>query len=82
LKNRLFKLDLTNKNLVDTNQISAKAFQTTGLNDLQSYISILNSMKQDLDFIFKRIKSIKNKLETKYPEKYANGNNQIIFYLN
>lgn len=54
-----------------------KAYNTTGLNDLQTYITMLNTMKQDLDFIFKRIRIIKHKLETKYPEKYLSGNLEL-----
>lgn len=76
----MLRLDATNRNLAETTQISTKAFNTTGLNDLQAYINLLTSMKQDLDFIFKRIRVVKSKLETKYPEKYANGNCVLFFY--
>ena len=41
--------------------------------DFQSHISTLNSMKQDLDYIFKRIRAIKKKLETKYPADFLSG---------
>ena len=34
-------------------------------------------MKQDLDFIFKRIRTIKAKLQQKHPENYSNAVNKI-----
>lgn len=52
-------------------------FTNYGAKDFQSYISTLHQMKLDLEFIFKRIRTIKTKLEQKYPQYYSDGWSQL-----
>lgn len=66
-------LDQTNEKILNSNQKSAETFNAYGIKDFQSYINLLNRMKQDLDFVFKRIRVLKKKLETKYPQSYSHG---------
>jgi hypothetical protein len=36
-------------------------------------------MRSDLEFIFKRIRVLKTKFQTKYPEEYSKGNFDLFF---
>jgi hypothetical protein len=67
------RLDYTNKNLVKTNKCSLETYNSFGVKDYQSYVQLLNSMRLDLEFIFKRIKLIKTKLELKHPTEYRDA---------
>lgn len=67
------RLDYTNKNLTKSNKASLETYNSFGVKDYQSYVQLLNSMKQDLEFIFKRIKLIKTKLELKHPVEYRDA---------
>jgi KxDL motif-containing protein 1 len=71
------RIDVTNKNLVQTNQQSQEILNAYAIKDYTSYINLLKTMKQDLDSIFKRIKLIKNKLNNKYPANYKDGKQNI-----
>ena len=44
-----------------------------GIKDYQSYINLLNTMKTDLEAIFKRIRLLKSKFQIKYPYEYKTG---------
>ncbi|CAF0714067.1 unnamed protein product [Brachionus calyciflorus] len=69
----LKRLDETNRNLTSTNLKSSETYNSFGSKDFQSYINLLVRMKTDLDFIFKRIRILKKKLEQKYPNNYTNA---------
>lgn len=69
----LSKLDLANKSLLTRNKESSKVYNAYAVKDFQSYITTLHTMKQDLEFIFKRIRMIKAKLELKYPSNFSNA---------
>ncbi len=70
---RLKKLDATNSNLARTNQHSSETLALYGIKDYQSYINLLNTMKNDLEAIFKRIRLLKSKFQIKYPYEYKTG---------
>jgi hypothetical protein len=69
----MHRLDYTNKNLTKSNQKSLDTYNVFGIKDYQSYINTLHTMKVDLEFIFKRIRILKNKLQLKYPAEFAKG---------
>ena len=71
------RLDDTNKTLMTSNQKSSDTYNSFGVKDFQSYINLLVRMKQDLDFIFKRVRILKKKLELKNPQSYTNALNAI-----
>ena len=77
----MHRLDYTNKNLSKSNQKSLDTYNTFGIKDYQSYINTLHTMKADLEFIFKRIRILKNKLQLKYPVEFSNGKNSINFLI-
>ena len=67
---RLIKLDATNRNLANSNQKSNEIFTMSAQKNYQVLAGRLILMKQDLDFVFKKIRLLKSKLEAKYPEQY------------
>lgn len=67
------RLDQTNQKILSSSQKSAETFNAYGIKDFQSYINLLNRMKQDLDLVFKRIRILKKKLEIKYPQSYSHS---------
>lgn len=59
--------------MAKVNRDSGNTYNNYALRDFQSYAATLHQMKQDLDYIFKRIRTIKAKLKLKYPHNYSNG---------
>lgn len=45
--------------------------------DYKKNCKLLIEMKKDLEYIFKKIRTIKGKLESKYPEAFEQVNKQI-----
>ena len=76
--NRIQKLDQKNRNLQRSNQTSAETYNTYALKDFQLYTNSLNTMKQDLEFIFQRIRLLKNRFQTKYPSEYRKGEKLLL----
>jgi hypothetical protein len=56
--------------LINCNALSAGRLQTAGA-EFKKHSQLLLEMKKDLDNIFKRIRVIKTKLNTQYPQAFA-----------
>lgn len=46
--------------------------------DYKKHCKLLLDMKKDLEYIFKKIRTIKGKLETKYPNAFEQANKQSV----
>lgn len=62
--------------LTNCNQLSVHRLKTAGT-EFKKHIALLIEMKKDLDYIFKRIRLVKNKLSQQYPQAF----NGIINYI-
>lgn len=69
---RLQRFEKTNEMLTNCNQLSVNRLKTAGT-EFKKHTALLIEMKKDLDYIFKRIRLIKNKLSQQYPQAF-NGN--------
>lgn len=69
---RLQRFEKTNEMLTNCNQLSVHRLKTAGT-EFKKHIALLIEMKRDLDYIFKRIRLVKNKLSQQYPQAF-NGN--------
>lgn len=67
---RLQRFEKTNEMLVNCNALSASRLKTAG-EDFKKHIKLLNEMKKDLDYIFRKIRNIKTKISQQYPSAYA-----------
>ena len=55
--------------LININQLSQNRIKLLSA-DYKNHCKLLIEMKKDLDYIFKKIRNIKSKVESKYPEAY------------
>lgn len=69
---RLQRFEKTNEMLTNCNQLSVNRLKTAG-SEFKKHTALLVEMKKDLDYIFKKVRVIKNKLSQQYPQAY-NGN--------
>lgn len=67
---RLQRFEKTNEMLLNCNALSANRLKTAG-EDFKRHTKLLSEMKKDLDYIFKKIRNIKLKINAQYPEAYA-----------
>lgn len=56
--------------LTNCNALSASRLKTVGP-EFKKHTQLLVDMKKDLDYIFKKIRVIKNKLSSQYPQEFA-----------
>lgn len=56
--------------LLNCNALSANRLKSAG-EDFKRHTKLLTEMKKDLDYIFKKIRNIKTKINAQYPEAYA-----------
>lgn len=56
--------------LTNCNALSASRLKTVGP-EFKKHTQLLIEMKKDLDYIFKKIRLIKTKLSTQYPQEFA-----------
>lgn len=66
--------------LTNCNQLSVHRLKTAGT-EFKKHIALLIEMKKDLDYIFKRIRLVKNKLSQQYPQAFNGIINYIINYI-
>lgn len=66
---RLQRFEKTNEMLTNCNQLSINRLKTAG-NEFKKHTALLVEMKRDLDYIFKRIRIVKNKLSQQYPQAF------------
>ncbi|CAH2229375.1 kxDL motif-containing protein CG10681 [Pararge aegeria] len=68
-KTMLQRFEKTTEMLTNCNQLSASRLRAASV-EFKKHTQLLLDMKKDLDFIFKKIRAIKTKLSTQYPESY------------
>lgn len=56
--------------LTNCNQLSISRIKTAG-SEFKKHTALLVDMKKDLDYIFKKIRIIKNKLNQQYPQSFS-----------
>ncbi|XP_023030200.1 kxDL motif-containing protein CG10681 [Leptinotarsa decemlineata] len=69
-KHMLQRFEKTNEMLTNCNALSASRLKTVGP-EFKRHMQLLSETKKDLDYIFKKIRIIKSKLSTQYPEAFA-----------
>ncbi|VEN43976.1 unnamed protein product [Callosobruchus maculatus] len=69
-KQMLQRFEKTNEMLTNCNALSASRLKTV-VPEFKKHIHLLADMKKDLDYIFKKVRVIKTKLNTQYPEAFA-----------
>lgn len=73
--NRLQRFEKTNEMLLNCNALSQSRLKQT-TDDFKRHCKVLADMKKDLDYIFRKIRSIKQKLSTQYPQAYQEAQPQ------
>ncbi|XP_059055876.1 kxDL motif-containing protein CG10681 [Achroia grisella] len=68
-KNMLQRFEKTTEMLTNCNQLSASRLRAASV-EFKKHTQLLLEMRKDLNFIFKKIRAIKTKLSTQYPEAY------------
>ncbi|XP_055911891.1 kxDL motif-containing protein CG10681 [Eupeodes corollae] len=74
-KQMLQRFEKTNEMLLNCNALSQSRLKLAG-DDFKKHVKLLNEMKKDLDYIFKKIRIIKTKLSTQYPTAYVEAQPQ------
>lgn len=64
---RLQRFEKTNEMLLNCNALSNGRLKAAN-DDFKKHIKLINDMKKDLDYIFKKIRSIKSRIGTQYPQ--------------
>lgn len=73
---RLQRFEKTNEMLTNCNALSQNRLKNV-TEDYKKNCKLLMDMKKDLDYIFRKIRTIKTKLETKYPESFEQVSKQV-----
>lgn len=74
------RFEKTNEMLTNCNALSSNRFKLASA-DFKKHMNLILGMKKDLNYIFKRIKLIKEKLAATYPAAYeGNFINFIIHF--
>lgn len=68
-KNMLQRFEKTTEMLTNCNQLSENRLRAASV-EFKRHTQLLLDMKKDLNYIFKKIRIIKTKLSTQYPEAY------------
>lgn len=71
-KNMLQRFEKTTEMLTNCNQLSASRLRAAST-EFKKHTQLLLDMRKDLEFIFKKIRAIKTKLSTQYPEAYKSA---------
>lgn len=69
-KQMLQRFEKTNEMLTNCNALSASRLKNVGP-EFKKHTHMLLEMKKDLDYIFRKIRAIKTKISSQYPEAYA-----------
>ncbi|KAG5899871.1 hypothetical protein JTB14_012336 [Gonioctena quinquepunctata] len=69
-KQMLQRFEKTNEMLTNCNALSASRLKTVGP-EFKKHMQLLTDTKKDLDYIFKKLRVIKSKLSTQYPEAFS-----------
>ncbi|XP_034949700.1 kxDL motif-containing protein CG10681 isoform X2 [Chelonus insularis] len=68
-KHMLQRFEKTNEMLTNCNQLSVNRLKSAGV-EFKKHTALLIEMKKDLDYIFKKIRLVKNKLSQQYPQAF------------
>ncbi|XP_075985277.1 kxDL motif-containing protein 1 [Anticarsia gemmatalis] len=71
-KNMLQRFEKTTEMLTNCNQLSASRLRAASA-EFKKHTQLLLEMRKDLEFIFKKIRAIKTKLSTQYPDAYKSA---------
>ncbi|XP_013111267.1 kxDL motif-containing protein CG10681 [Stomoxys calcitrans] len=74
-KQMLQRFEKTNEMLLNCNALSLSRLKQSS-DDFKRHCKVLAEMKKDLDYIFRKIRSIKQKLSHQYPQAYAEAQPQ------
>ncbi|XP_067612928.1 kxDL motif-containing protein CG10681 [Eurosta solidaginis] len=74
-KQMLQRFEKTNEMMLNCNQLSQSRLKTAN-DDFKKHVKLLTEMKKDLDYIFRKVRSIKQKLSQQYPSAYAEAQPQ------
>lgn len=72
---RLQRFEKTNEMLLNCNALSQSRLKQAN-DDFKRHVKLLTDMKKDLDYIFRKVRIIKNKLSQQYPVAYAEAQPQ------
>lgn len=64
------RFEKTNEMLLNCNALSQSRLKIAS-DDFKKHTKLLNEMKKDLDYVFKKIRNIKSKLSNQYPGPFA-----------
>lgn len=64
---RLQRFEKTNEMLLNCNALSNGRLKAAN-DDFKKHIKLINDMKKDLDYIFKKVRNIKGRIATQYPQ--------------
>lgn len=67
---RLQRFEKTNEMLTNCNALSVNRLKSAG-SEFKKHTQLLLEMKKDLDSIFKRIRVMKTKLASQYPQAFS-----------
>lgn len=73
---RLQRFEKTNEMLLNCNALSAGRIKAAS-DDFKKYTKLINDMKKDLDYIFKKIRTIKTKMNAQYPAAMAESQSRV-----
>ncbi|KAH8369806.1 hypothetical protein KR093_000998, partial [Drosophila rubida] len=69
-KQMLQRFEKTNEMLLNCNALSQSRLKSAS-EDFKRHVKLLTEMKKDLDYIFRKVRIIKQKLQQQYPAIYA-----------
>ncbi|KAM8708820.1 hypothetical protein ACLKA7_015741 [Drosophila subpalustris] len=69
-KQMLQRFEKTNEMLLNCNALSQSRLKSAS-EDFKRHVKLLSEMKKDLDYIFRKVRVIKQKLQQQYPAIYA-----------
>lgn len=70
---RLQRFEKTNEMLLNCNALSTSRLKIAS-EEFKKHTKLLGEMKKDLDYIFKKLRVIKSKVTTQYPDAFAEVN--------
>jgi len=75
-KKMLQRFEKTNEMLTNVNSLSATRLERAQA-DFKKHNQVVEGMKKDLEYIFKKIRNVKSKLCNQYPEAYIAATTEI-----
>ncbi|KAJ8673346.1 hypothetical protein QAD02_004608 [Eretmocerus hayati] len=76
-KQMLQRFEKTNEMLTNCNQLSINRLKSAG-SEFKKHTALLVEMKKDLDYIFKKVKILRTKLNQQHPQAYSEAVKETI----